>query len=127
MMNSIREMKGVPEDDEDGLVTMFMEFMGAGGPPGGGEADDDEISEEWSEDDEDMDEDDENLGESTGTRLARFEVLAVRVDTTDRVFGATSRWSHWVRCRKCFGSSGLDPTASRTTTSLESEFVAIAA
>lgn len=74
IMNSIREMKGLREDDENGLMAMLREFMRAGGPPRGEEMDDSDALVDWDEyndhkdeDDKDTDEDD-NLGESNQTR-----------------------------------------------------------
>lgn len=46
-METMRGIKGVLEDDENGLMAMLMEFMGGGGPP-----------RSLADDDEDDDEDD---------------------------------------------------------------------
>jgi hypothetical protein len=35
VMNTMRGIQGVAEDDENGLMAMLMELMGAGGPPHG--------------------------------------------------------------------------------------------
>jgi len=52
-METTRGIKGVQENDENGLMAMLMELMGAGGPPRG-QVDDDE---------DDDDEDDDDLSE----------------------------------------------------------------
>ena len=56
VIHMMRGAKGVREDDENGLMGMLMQLMGAGGLPRG-QADDDEEDDE--EDDEDNDEDDD--------------------------------------------------------------------
>lgn len=58
VIHMMRGVKGVRKDDENGLMAMLMELMGAGGPPRG-QIDDDK----GYDDDEDEDEEEDDVPE----------------------------------------------------------------
>jgi hypothetical protein len=70
MMNVIRESKGIREDDEEGVTSLFMQMLG--GPPGGARDGYDDAS--YMEEDEDYEEDeDEEDEDEDGVEWEEYE------------------------------------------------------